>query len=180
MDLIKAFTNEQLKTEIPQFNIGDTVRVHNKIVEGTNSATCTEGGFVTQKCSVCNDTISVATEPLGHKNKEAAKENEVDATCTEDGSYDMVVRCERCNEVLATEHFTVDAKGHTFGDITEAVAGATIYVATQRVGIVVSNTTTGATIDVDVTADGKWEMYNAFKFTMPPCNITITGGASPK
>ena len=35
MDLIKAFTNEQLKTEVPQFNIGDTVRVHNKIKEGT-------------------------------------------------------------------------------------------------------------------------------------------------
>ena len=35
MDLIKAFTNEQLKSEVPQFNIGDTVRVHNKIVEGT-------------------------------------------------------------------------------------------------------------------------------------------------
>ncbi|MBQ7357117.1 MAG: 50S ribosomal protein L19, partial [Clostridia bacterium] len=34
MDLIKAFTNEQLKEEVPQFNIGDTVRVHNKIVEG--------------------------------------------------------------------------------------------------------------------------------------------------
>ncbi|MBQ9161713.1 MAG: 50S ribosomal protein L19 [Clostridia bacterium] len=35
MDLIKAFTNEQLKTEVPQFNIGDTVRVENKIKEGT-------------------------------------------------------------------------------------------------------------------------------------------------
>ena len=35
MDLIKAFTNEQLKETVPQFNIGDTVRVHNKIVEGT-------------------------------------------------------------------------------------------------------------------------------------------------
>ena len=35
MDLIKAFTNEQLKEEVPQFSIGDTVRVHNKIVEGT-------------------------------------------------------------------------------------------------------------------------------------------------
>ena len=35
MDLIKAFTNEQLKENVPQFNIGDTVRVHNKIVEGT-------------------------------------------------------------------------------------------------------------------------------------------------
>ena len=35
MDLIKAFTNEQLKTEVPKFNIGDTVRVENKIKEGT-------------------------------------------------------------------------------------------------------------------------------------------------
>ena len=34
MDLIKAFTNEQLKSDVPQFKIGDTVRVHNKIKEG--------------------------------------------------------------------------------------------------------------------------------------------------
>ena len=35
MDLLKAFTNEQLKTEVPEINFGDTVRIHNKIVEGT-------------------------------------------------------------------------------------------------------------------------------------------------
>lgn len=35
MDLIQAFTNEQLKTELPLVRIGDTVRVHNKIKEGT-------------------------------------------------------------------------------------------------------------------------------------------------
>ena len=35
MDLIKAFTNEQLKAEVPELNVGDTVRVHNKIKEGT-------------------------------------------------------------------------------------------------------------------------------------------------
>ena len=34
MDLIKAFTNEQLKSDVPQFKIGDTVKVHNKIKEG--------------------------------------------------------------------------------------------------------------------------------------------------
>ena len=34
MDLIKAFTNEQLKTEVPSFSIGDTVRDENKIKEG--------------------------------------------------------------------------------------------------------------------------------------------------
>ena len=35
MDLIKAFTNEQLKKEIPTIKVGDTIRVHNKIKEGT-------------------------------------------------------------------------------------------------------------------------------------------------
>ena len=34
MDLIKAFTNEQLKKEIPTIKVGDTIRVHNKIKEG--------------------------------------------------------------------------------------------------------------------------------------------------
>jgi large subunit ribosomal protein L19 len=34
MDKIQAFANEQLKTEIPQFEIGDSIVVHNKIKEG--------------------------------------------------------------------------------------------------------------------------------------------------
>ena len=32
--LIKQIEGEQLKAEVPQFNIGDTVKVHAKIVEG--------------------------------------------------------------------------------------------------------------------------------------------------
>ncbi len=34
MDLIKALTNEQLKENVPELNIGDTIRIHNKIKEG--------------------------------------------------------------------------------------------------------------------------------------------------
>ena len=34
MNLIEAFTNEQLKSELPLVRIGDTIRVHNKIKEG--------------------------------------------------------------------------------------------------------------------------------------------------
>ena len=33
--IIEAFANEQLKTELPQFNVGDTIRVHNRIKEGS-------------------------------------------------------------------------------------------------------------------------------------------------
>ena len=34
MNLIEAFTNEQLKAELPVIRIGDTIRVHNRIKEG--------------------------------------------------------------------------------------------------------------------------------------------------
>lgn len=34
MDKIQAFVNEQLKTEVPQFNIGDGVKVYVRITEG--------------------------------------------------------------------------------------------------------------------------------------------------
>ncbi len=35
MEKIQAFVSEQLKKEVPVFNVGDTVRVHNRIKEGT-------------------------------------------------------------------------------------------------------------------------------------------------
>ena len=35
MDMIKAFTSEQLKENVPVINVGDTIRVHNKIKEGS-------------------------------------------------------------------------------------------------------------------------------------------------
>ena len=35
MNLVEAFTNEQLKKELPVIRIGDTIRVHNKIKEGS-------------------------------------------------------------------------------------------------------------------------------------------------
>ena len=35
MDLIKALTNEQLKENVPVINVGDTVKIYNKIKEGT-------------------------------------------------------------------------------------------------------------------------------------------------
>ena len=35
MNLLQAFTNEQLKAELPVVRIGDTIRVHNKIKEGS-------------------------------------------------------------------------------------------------------------------------------------------------
>lgn len=49
MDLIKAFTSEQMKAELPVVNVGDTVRIHNKIVEGTRERIQLFEGTVTAK-----------------------------------------------------------------------------------------------------------------------------------
>ena len=35
MNLIEAFTNEHMKAELPVVRIGDTIRVHNRIKEGS-------------------------------------------------------------------------------------------------------------------------------------------------
>ena len=34
MNLVEAFTNKQLKKQLPVIRIGDTIRVHNRIKEG--------------------------------------------------------------------------------------------------------------------------------------------------
>ena len=49
MDQLKAFVSEQLKTEVPVFNIGDTVRVHNRIKEGTRERVQMFEGIVIAK-----------------------------------------------------------------------------------------------------------------------------------
>ena len=35
MDLVKVIESEQLRGDIPVFNVGDTVKVHVKVIEGT-------------------------------------------------------------------------------------------------------------------------------------------------
>ncbi|MBP3386920.1 MAG: 50S ribosomal protein L19 [Clostridia bacterium] len=60
MDTIKAFTSEQLKTEVPQFNIGDTVKVHVRIVEGTRVRTqIFEGTVIAKKNGGISESFTV-------------------------------------------------------------------------------------------------------------------------
>jgi len=49
MDKIKSFVNEQLKTTVPQFSVGDTVKVHNRIKEGSRERTQIYEGTVIKK-----------------------------------------------------------------------------------------------------------------------------------
>ena len=60
MDMIKAFTNEQLKAEPPVFDIGDTVRVHNKIKEGAKERIqMFEGTVIAKKNGGISETFTV-------------------------------------------------------------------------------------------------------------------------
>ena len=60
MDFIKALTNEQLKKEVPVVNVGDTVRVHNKIKEGTRERIqIFEGTVIAKKNGGISETFPV-------------------------------------------------------------------------------------------------------------------------
>lgn len=49
MDILTAITNEYKKTDIPAFNVGDTVKVHVKIKEGSRERIQIFEGFVLKK-----------------------------------------------------------------------------------------------------------------------------------
>lgn len=49
MDIISAITNEYLKQDVPQFEPGDTVKVHIKIKEGNRERIQIFEGFVLKK-----------------------------------------------------------------------------------------------------------------------------------
>ena len=60
MDMLKAFTEEQLKKEVPQFNIGDTVKVYQRIVEGTRVRTqIFEGTVIAKKNGGISESFTV-------------------------------------------------------------------------------------------------------------------------
>ena len=48
-DIIKAIEAEQLKTEVPQFRVGDTVRVYAKVKEGNRERTQVFEGTVLKR-----------------------------------------------------------------------------------------------------------------------------------
>lgn len=66
MDLITAFTSEQLKTEVPQLSIGDTVKVHNRIKEGSRERIqIFEGTVIGRRGSGISETFTVRRVSYG-------------------------------------------------------------------------------------------------------------------
>ncbi len=84
---------------------------------GTDAYPTFEGGIVYYNAETDSYTNSLACT---HVPAEAVKENVVEATCTEDGSYESVVYCSVCGEELSRETVTVDALGHDYEAVVTA------------------------------------------------------------
>ncbi len=66
MTLIEALERENLKPEIPEFNVGDTVKVYNKIIEGTRERVQVfEGVVIARKSSSVRETFTVRRISFG-------------------------------------------------------------------------------------------------------------------
>ena len=66
MEKIQAFVNEQLKTEVPQFNIGDSVKVYVRIKEGEKTRTqMFEGTVIAKHGGGISETFTVRRVSYG-------------------------------------------------------------------------------------------------------------------
>jgi len=66
MDLIKALTNEQLKENAPVLNIGDTVKIHNRIKEGNRERIqLFEGTIIAKNGGGISETFTVRRVSYG-------------------------------------------------------------------------------------------------------------------
>lgn len=66
MDLIQVLTEPQLKAEAPVANVGDTVRVHVKVKEGTRERIqMFEGTVIAKKHGGITETITVRRVSYG-------------------------------------------------------------------------------------------------------------------
>ena len=115
---------EHNPTEISRTPVTDPALDHDydlEIAENVtviDEPTCSTEGLAKVKCSRCDAVKeNVVLEKLPHTPGDEARENEIPATCTVNGSYDLVVRCSECGEVISSVHKIIRAKGHVPGDV---------------------------------------------------------------
>ena len=66
MTVLEAFAKQQLKSEGPQFNVGDTVKVHQRIVEGSRERIqLFEGTVIAKKNGGISETFTVRRMSFG-------------------------------------------------------------------------------------------------------------------
>jgi large subunit ribosomal protein L19 len=66
MNIIRAIEQQQIREDLPQFQVGDTVKVHYKIIEGTRERTQVFQGVVTRRHGASNrETFTVRKISFG-------------------------------------------------------------------------------------------------------------------
>lgn len=66
MDILKAIEQEQMRSDIPSFKPGDTVKVHVKVVEGTRERIQVfEGAVIKRQGSGARETFTVRRVSYG-------------------------------------------------------------------------------------------------------------------
>ncbi len=89
---------------------------HTEVIDPAVPASCTQSGLTQgSHCSVCNEVIVAqqAVPAKGHTPGTEVQENLRAADCTHEGSYDLVVYCTECGEVVSSKTAIIPAKGHT-------------------------------------------------------------------
>ncbi len=81
-----------------------------------HAPTCTDWGVNYRVCGRCNLMEQEDIEPLGHTPGEPVAENEIPATCTEEGSVDYVTYCTVCGAVLLRDPIVIPMADHTPGE----------------------------------------------------------------
>lgn len=103
-------------------------------------ADCGNAGVKHEECAVCHETRSEGTvipATGNHTPGEPARENEVPATCSAEGSYVEVITCTVCGEELSRTTRTIEKKAHTPGDPTrENETAATCTEAASYVEVI--------------------------------------------
>lgn len=65
-EIIRSIENAQLRTDIPKFNIGDTVKVQVKVVEGNRERLqAFEGVVIARRNGSCRETFTVRRTSYG-------------------------------------------------------------------------------------------------------------------
>ena len=113
----KAYNTETF--EIPELG-------HDLVQVTAKAATCTEDGWnAYEYCRRCDYTTKVDIPATGHIHTKTKTENEVPATCTESGSYDLVTYCEDDDVELSRETIAIPALGHHLVHVDAQAASCT-------------------------------------------------------
>ena len=103
--------------EISREHITVSALGHDYIEHNGQEATCTENGYAPYvTCSRCDYSTYQQIDATGHIHLSDRKENIIEATCTEEGSYDLVTYCLDDNVEISRESITLEALGHEYSD----------------------------------------------------------------